>query len=73
MATLSITVQDALVPRIRAAIGRELGLESSPGVPRSATVAEVEAFVKRVVVEAVRNRERVIAAEAAAAAVTEVS
>jgi hypothetical protein len=80
MAILSIPIQDALVPRARAAIGRELGLVTvtvdGNGVetrtPRSATVAECEAFAKRLLVEAIRNREAYIAQQAATAAVTEV-
>lgn len=81
MATLTLTVQDALVPRIRASIGRELGLETvvdgqgnvTSRTPRSATVAECEAFAKKLLAEAVKNREAYIAAAAARDAVTEVS
>jgi hypothetical protein len=46
MATLQITVPDAVVPRIRAAFGKLRGLVDGNGDPRDATVAEVEAEVK---------------------------
>lgn len=48
MATLSIDVPDAFVPRIRAAFGKLRGLKDTqdPPLPRDATVAEVIAEVK---------------------------
>lgn len=66
MATLSITVPDAQVPRVQAALGRALGLEGD------ATADQVRQFLVDTLVEAVLAQERAEAAKAARDGVTEV-
>ena len=46
MATLSITVPDAVVPRIQSAFGKLRGLQDGNGDPRDATAAEVNTEIK---------------------------
>lgn len=46
MATLQVTLPDAVVPRIRAAFGKLRGLTDVSGVPRDATGAEVEQEIR---------------------------
>lgn len=61
MATLTLTIPDAVVPRIRAAYGRRD--INNPAIWINATVAEVEAAVKAQIKERVINHETTLAAE----------
>ena len=81
MATLTITVLDAHVARIRAAMGAHLGTVTTTtdgqGVvtttPRSATPNEIEAFLKQYVKNVTLAHEQHTARIAADATVTEVA
>jgi len=73
MATLSITVPDAEVPRIAAAIGDRMGLRDSNGVARVATAAEMRGWIVDRLKEITRSHETNLAVVAAAAGVTDVN
>ena len=66
MATLSITVPDAQVDRVRDAVTRALGLENQ------ATVDEVRQFLVDHLILTVREQERAEAEAAARAGVTDI-
>lgn len=61
MATLSLTIPDNVVPRIRTAFGRFTG---EPPIWTAATAAEIEAMLKNYIRSHVENYEARIAAEA---------
>lgn len=63
MATLSITIPDAQVPRVQAAVGQALGLD------QPANNAEIRQFIVDYVKQTVLYQEQVEAAEQAAATV----
>lgn len=73
MATLSITVPDAQVPRVQEAIGDAMGLRNAQGTARVATTAEVQAFIADHIKQRVHAYEAQKAANAAAAAVTDIT
>lgn len=66
MATLSITVPDAQVDRVRDAVTRALGLENQ------ATVDEVRQFLVDYLIETVRGQERAAAEAVARAGITDI-
>lgn len=73
MATLSITVPDAQVPRVQEAIGDALQLRNAQGTARVATTAEVQGWIAKRLTEMVHGYEANKAANTAAAAVTDIT
>lgn len=72
MATLTITVPDAQVPRVQAAVGRALGLVDGSELPRDATSDEVRQHIVDFLIETTRRIEAREAAQTAADAVTDI-
>jgi hypothetical protein len=72
MATLSITVPDAQIPRVQAAIGFKLGLFDANRQPRLATAEEVRQYLVQVIIDDTRIYEADQAEKAARDAVTEI-
>ncbi len=68
MATLSVTVPDAALPRIRAAFGHAESLLDPTWVP--ATAAEIQAWMRQQLKQRVIDYEGGIAADAARAGVS---
>lgn len=60
MASLTITVPDAVVPRIRVAMGRED--PSNPGTRINATVEDIQTAIKQFIKSQVINYETTLAA-----------
>lgn len=73
MATLSITVPDADVPRVQEAIGVELQLRNGSGQQRNATTAEVQGYIAAHMKAKVYAYEDGKATKAASAGVTNVN
>lgn len=69
MATLSITIPDTKVTRVRAAFGHMEGELGTTPVWQNATLAEVQAWMLAMVKQRVKDYEGRIAAESAHAAV----
>lgn len=72
MATLTITVPDGQVARVRTAIGSALNLVDGNGDPRDATADEVRQYLVDTLKAQVRAEEEDAAADAARSAVTDV-
>lgn len=58
MATLTLTINDADVPRLRAAFGLLLGLTNAQGQNRPATAAEVTDWLRGQLKRVVETQER---------------
>lgn len=73
MATLTVTVPTAQVPRCQTAIGKKLGLVDGSGTPRDATQSEVAQFLADDLRVTVREVEQAVARTTAQAGVTDIS
>ncbi len=71
MAQITLTIDDAHVPRLRAAIAEDYNLLDENGVRRSATNAEARQWIMDRIVDVVRRVERRQKEAAALAAVTD--
>lgn len=64
MATISLTIPDAAVPRVLAAFGARFPYLDGQS-PRSATPAEVKEAIRKYVIETVRVHEALVAEQTA--------